>query len=114
MTALAGALLGPINLIAKLVSKLANQIFVGTLEFSNRKSPILIHTPMTRAFGDTAEEIYFGLLKAKREGKKILFLCPHRSSSNFPAIVVNRELFNLESKYHLFSPNSPWRIAVDR
>ena len=41
--------------------------------YINRKSPVLIHTPWVRNIGDCAEEIYYGLLKARRDGKKIVF-----------------------------------------
>ena len=42
----------------------------------NRRSPILIHTPWIGAVGNCSEEIYCGLLKARREGKRVCFLFP--------------------------------------
>lgn len=66
----------------------------------NRKSPILIHTPWVKNIGNCAEEIYFGLLKAKREGKRIVFLFhQHELFWKFRLAVANRELFRLESDY---------------
>jgi putative glycosyltransferase (TIGR04372 family) len=47
------------------------------IDFISGKIPVLIHTPRADSFGNCAEEIFFGLLKAKRENKKILFLHPH-------------------------------------
>ena len=42
----------------------------------NRRSPILIHTPNNRSFGNGSEEVFYGLLRAQRENKKVLFLYP--------------------------------------
>ena len=43
----------------------------------NKVSSILILSPWVGAIGNAAEEIYHGLLKARREKKKILFIFPY-------------------------------------
>jgi len=42
----------------------------------SRRSRLLIVTPNASTIGNSAEEIYFSLLKARREGKKALLLFP--------------------------------------
>jgi putative glycosyltransferase (TIGR04372 family) len=82
--------------------ELINWIF----DHINKRSPILIQTPNYRSFGNGAEEIFYGLLKAKREKKKILFLYPRPVSfGKFGIRVVNRELFCLRSDDSLSNEN---------
>ena len=66
-------------------------------DYFNGKSRIIIHTTMAESFGNCAEDILFGLLKAKRENKKILFLYPH--SLGFRKFAANRSLFHFRSHY---------------
>jgi putative glycosyltransferase (TIGR04372 family) len=47
------------------------------IDYIGKKFPVLIHTPRADSLGLTAEDIFYGLLKAKRENKKIWFLYPH-------------------------------------
>lgn len=73
----------------------------------NRGSPIILQTPNHRSFGDGAEEILYGLLRAKRENKKVLFLYPRpllfgRLGLRVPA---NREQFSLLSQYSISNRN---------
>jgi putative glycosyltransferase (TIGR04372 family) len=72
-----------------------------TVDYFNTRSPVLIYTPWPLSFGNCAEEIYHGLLKARRENKKILFLFPHESLPLwiFGRKLTNRELPNVESDY---------------
>lgn len=86
-------------------------------DYINRKSQILIHTPWPRNIGNCAEEIYYGLLKARRDGKKIVFLFPHRLFWKFCIGVGNSELFKIESDYCLSNNNiwcylSGWLLTV--
>ena len=70
----------------------------------NKRSSILIHTPNRRSFGECAKDMYFGLLKAQRENKKILFVYPRNLIfKRMGFSVVNRELFDLESEYIISS-----------
>ena len=70
----------------------------------NKRSKVLIHTPNRRSFGECAKDMYFGLLKAQRENKKILFVYPRPLIfKRLGFSVVNRELFDLESEYIISS-----------
>jgi len=82
-----------------------NKIF----DYINSKSPVLIFTPWMEFIGNCSEEIYFALIKARREGKKALFLYPDNliPVKNFKFITSNRELFNIESDYSI-TGNSYW------
>ena len=68
-------------------------------EYFNRCSPILVLTPYSRNIGNCAEEIYFGLLKARREGKRALFLFPRPLFWKFRVEVANRALLAIESDH---------------
>lgn len=102
-----------VDFSARFISKTVDHWLVGSLEFFNKKSPVLIHIPVMRVWGDAAEEVYFGILKAKREGKRILFPCPLKISTNFPISVANRELIRLDSDYCWLSSDSHLRYLVD-
>ena len=65
----------------------------------NKRNRVIIHTPNRRSFGECAKDMYFGLLKAQREDKKILFVYPRPFIFKMLGFsVVNRELFDLESE----------------
>jgi len=71
----------------------------------NKVSPIIIQTPWVGAIGNMAEEIYMGLLRARREGKKVLFIFPYDLFWKFKFSKfgngINRDLCSVESKYRL-------------
>lgn len=72
----------------------------------NKRSPILFQTPNHRSFGNGSEEIFYGLLRAKRENKKVLFLYPRLVLfGKFSLSVVNRERFHLQSDYSIPNEN---------
>jgi len=69
--------------------------------------PLIFISPLAYAVGNCAEEIYFALLKARREGKKVILLY----SYNLPFWLVkyrltNRELFKVDSEYMYFKKDS--------
>ncbi|MEQ8191366.1 MAG: TIGR04372 family glycosyltransferase, partial [Candidatus Eremiobacterota bacterium] len=72
-------------------------------DYINSRSPVLIITPMVEYIGNAAEEIYYALLKARREGKKVLLLYPYNliPRKTFKFVISNYELFNLESDYSI-------------
>jgi len=73
----------------------------------NSKSSIIVETPVILHIGNCAEEIFFGLLKARREGKKVLFLfLLHPLFWKFSIPISNRELLRLESAQTV--PNNSW------
>ena len=66
----------------------------------NTLSPVLIQTPNHRSFGNGTEEVFYGLLRARRESKKVLFLYPRFALfGKFIFTVVNRERFHLQSDH---------------
>ena len=69
--------------------------------------PVIFMSPLAYAIGNCAEEIYYALLKARREDKKVILLY----SYNLPFWLVkyrltNRELFKVDSEYIYFKKNS--------
>jgi putative glycosyltransferase (TIGR04372 family) len=65
---------------------------------SNMKCcPAVLLSPNVYAVGNCAEEIYFGLLKARREGKKLYILRPYDIPWLLKYQLTNRELFRIES-----------------
>jgi len=72
----------------------------------NRRSPILIQTPNNRSFGNGSEEVCYGLLRAQRENKKVLFLYPRLVLfGKYRLSVVNKERFHLQSDYSISNEN---------
>ncbi|MBL78500.1 MAG: hypothetical protein CMH70_00310 [Nitrosomonadaceae bacterium] len=68
--------------------------------FCSRKSfPIVLLSPLPYSLGDSAAEIYFGLLKARREGKKLYILRPYNLEWLLKYRLTNRELYKIESDY---------------
>ena len=65
----------------------------------NARTSVLIHTPRAESFGICAEDMFFGLLKAQRENKKILFL--HPNNLFFRRFVANQKLFDVQSPYSI-------------
>ena len=80
--------------------------------YIRRRFPIIIQTPRSTVFGNCAEEMLYGLLKAKRENKKVLFLYPkflwpkrlQFLSFNLPT-VANQELLHVQSGYSISNQN---------
>jgi putative glycosyltransferase (TIGR04372 family) len=83
-------------------------LFDRVVAYVNSRGPILIQTPWTGAIGNCAEEIYFGLLKARREGKRVCFLFPkdikdRRGWFRFSNRKRNAELFQVCSPYRVLA-----------
>ena len=74
-------------------------VFNRICERLNRGREVLLMTPYSRNIGNCAEEVYYGLLRARREGKRAVFLYPRPLFWKFRVEVVNRELLELESDY---------------
>ena len=72
----------------------------------NDRRPILIQAPYISAIGPCSEEIQFGLIRARRENKKILILYPFDLPWKFRFPVTNREVFEITSphRYELPAP----------
>ena len=67
----------------------------------NEISPVIIQTPQPRSFGNGAEEIFYGLIRARREKKKVLFLYPRLRLFGRGFTITNEELYRLRSEYSL-------------
>jgi len=87
--------------------------------FITKKLPILIQTPRSTVFGNCAEEMFLGLLKAKRENKKVLFLYPkflwpkRRLFSIFTLpSVANQELLHVQSLHTISNETIVVRLAA--
>jgi len=80
---------------------------------SNRKNcPVVLLSPRPYSVGDSAEEIYFGLMKARREGKKLYILRPYNVEWLLKYRLTNQELFRIESDYCYSLNGNCWEILI--
>jgi|APSaa5957512576_1039674.scaffolds.fasta_scaffold00813_7 putative glycosyltransferase (TIGR04372 family) len=80
---------------------------------SNRKNfPVVLLSPLVYVVGNCAEEIYFGLLKARREGKKLYILRPYNVEWLLKYRLTNRELFRIESDYCYSLNGNCWEKLI--
>jgi len=79
--------------------------------FLNRRKrfPYIFVSPLLYAIGNCAEEIYFGLLKARKENKKLIILRPYYTPFILGYRICNKELFNIRSVYC----NIRFRIIIE-
>jgi len=85
------------------------RFFNKAIDYIGKKSPVLVHTPRADSLGNCAEEIFFGLMKAKREGKKILFLYPQNLV--FRRLITPKEFFNKQASNSVrnsYDQNTGW------
>lgn len=84
---------------------------------SIKKIPFFIQTPWVGAIGNMSEEIYYGLLRARRENRKVLFLFPYDLFKPFVfskfGLGINSELKKIESVYRLGKYNNPLIILLN-
>jgi putative glycosyltransferase (TIGR04372 family) len=66
----------------------------------------IILTPHLVAVGNCAEDVYFGLLKARREGKKLVILWPYELPWRLKFRLTNVEVVNVDSEYRAISFDS--------
>jgi len=71
--------------------------------------PFIFVSPSLYAVGDCAEQIYFSLLKARREKKKVIILRPYYIPFFLQYRLCNKELFNVQSEYL----NYKFRIIIE-
>lgn len=72
----------------------------------SRVTPYIVLTPHVRAVGNRAEEIYFGLLKARRDGKKLIILSPFELPGRLRWPLTNMEITRIESPYRAKLPGA--------
>ena len=75
------------------------------LSIIGRLTNTVVLAPHPTTVGNTAEDILFGLIKAKKEGKKLLLLRPIQFPLFLRLKLTNMELFELESEW-LYGSNS--------
>lgn len=70
----------------------------------NDAGPLVLLTPCISVIGNCSEEILFGLIRARRENKKLLILYPYDLPWKFRFPVTNREVFDVASPYRYDLP----------
>ena len=78
-----------------MIIALLNKIF----SLINRKGSIFFVAPCAPAFGNCAEEIYYALLKARREGKRVVLLYYKQLRWKFQLGISNQELLEVKSPF---------------
>lgn len=74
-------------------------IFHRICHWLGQRTRTTILTPTPYAVGNCAEEVYFGLLKARREGKRLVILFPYELPWRFKFKLTNVEVINVVSSY---------------
>lgn len=72
----------------------------------------MILTPWYYTIGNCSETIYFGLLKARRENKKLILLFPFDLPWKFRFPITNKSLLSVESPYRTLSNKHPLIILA--
>lgn len=70
----------------------------------NDRGPFIFLTPCISVIGNCSEEILFGLIRARREGKKLVILYPFELPWKFRFPLTNREIFDVDSPYRAELP----------
>src|SRR3989344_5660362 len=72
----------------------------------------IVLVPHLWCSGDRAEHTYFGLLKARRERKKLFILLPYELPWRLSYNMTNAEISDVESEYRAFpSSNLPYIVG---
>ena len=71
-------------------------------DWLGERTGLIILTPHLGVVGNCAEEVYFGLLKARQEGRKLLILWPYDLPWKLKFRLTNEEVVNIGSKYRAF------------
>lgn len=75
-------------------------------DWLGEKAGLVILTPHLVAVGNCAEDVYFGLLKARREGKKLFIVWPYELPGRLKFGLTNVEVINVGSEYRAFPHDS--------
>lgn len=81
------------------------------VNFINERGPILIQTPCISVIGNCSEEIQFGLIRARRENKKLFILYPYDLPWKFRFPLTNREVFDVASPHRIELPAPLFALA---
>lgn len=74
-------------------------MFYRLCDWIGKLTGTIIFTPHTYVIGNCAEDIYFGLLQARREHKKLIILYPYELPWRLKFGLPNIALVNIESEY---------------
>lgn len=75
-------------------------------DWIGRRTETIILTPHLSAVGNCAEDVYFGLLKARRERKRLVILWPYELPWTLRFRLTNVEVVNVESEYRAIAHDS--------
>lgn len=87
--------------------KLLNRI----VNLLNERGPFIYLTPCISVIGNCSEEILFGLIRARREGKKLVILYPFDLPWKFRFPLTNREVFDVASPHRAEVPAPLFLLA---
>jgi len=76
-----------------------NSVLYRFCDWLGEKTGLIILTPHLVAVGNCAEDVYFGLLKARRENKKLLVVWPYELPGRLRFGLTNVEVINVGSEY---------------
>lgn len=79
--------------------------------FLGRCTGMIVLAPHPTTVGNTAEEILFGVLLARKIKKKLLLIRPINLPSFLRLKLTNRALFYLESEY-IYKATFPWPLLI--
>jgi putative glycosyltransferase (TIGR04372 family) len=88
-----------------------NSLLYKLCRWVGRWTGTIILTPHLAAVGNCAEDVYFGLVKARREGKKLIILWPYELPWRLKFRLTNVEVVNVESEYRAIAHDSLMTIA---
>lgn len=77
----------------------------------NAAGPFVLLTPCISVIGNCSEEILFGLIRARREGKKLILFYPYELPWKFRFPLTNREVFDVASPHRLELPGPLLALA---
>lgn len=81
-------------------------------DWVGRKTGTIILTPHLNAVGNCAEDVYFGFLKARREGKRLFIIWPFELPWKLKFGLTNQEVVNVESEYRAYPHDSILTLAA--
>lgn len=81
------------------------------VNFLNARTRFVFLTPCVSVIGNCSEEIVFGLIRARREGKKLVILYPFDLPWKFRFPVTNREIFDVASPHRAEVPAPLFLLA---
>ena len=78
--------------------------------YLNNKRSLFVLTPNRTSFGNSSEELLFGLMRVQHLEKKLLLVYPKLKIAGKSLSIVNKEIYHLESS--LISINSNFKIFI--